>query len=361
MACLLFLLFLLMIGVSDSQHASGRTFCGVNSSVARPDDRGLSPDDGKFFGELHVPIAIFYDDKMFKKVGSNVTELHRFVRAIMKTTQSVYDSDVITRVARLTFHVVQIEQAGYAELHNDADAHSFLTGLGPWAVRHSNDNKWQMAVLLTGVNTKSGKKNNELPREQLVLTGLANLGTICRYRSKATAVVEARNFNSAYVLAHEIAHSFDIGHDGDPSQKGCSPDHNIMSPSTGEGKVSFSQCSAQSLRYHLSGLDQTNKLHKCFGRPPTGVVPGFENLRSSGNAGDVYNATEQCRFSFGPAYEADFTAVSSICPMLYCVHNFWQVKSHPALPGTVCGSGGNRRCDAGAKCQAFNQQKEGLN
>lgn len=361
-AASLILLLLMMIGVTDSEHVRGRSFCGVKSSDARSHDTGfhrsLPPDDGKPLDALYVPIAVFYDDLMYKKVGSNETELYRFIRAIMTTTQAIYDSDVIARIAKITLHVVEIKQANYSELDNDGNAYDYLTGLGRWTNTLPDKGKWQFAVLLTGANTRSRTADNRNPQNLLELTGLANVGYVCnsgKNRHEATAVVEGRNFNSAFVLAHELGHSFNVNHDGDGDKwaRECSPDHHIMSPSTGKGKLEFSKCSGQALRDHLRELKEKGTNTCLDPVPAENIITGFENLRRT-YAGQVYNATEQCRFSLGPAYDADFTAVSSICPMMYCIHNFWQVRSHPALPGTACGGGGNRRCNQSGKCVAFN-------
>ena len=185
-----------------------------------------------------------------------------------------------------------------------------------------------------------------------MLTGLANVGVLCTEASgAATGVVEGRNFMSGFVAAHELGHTMGMMHDGEAAfgTSDCGAEHNIMSGSTGSGRVELSVCSAHAFRNHLRGLFLDDRLDRCFKQNLAGSEKGFEkDLRTGPSAGQLFNSDEQCQFSYGKGYKADFTATSSICPLVHCTHNFWQVQSHPALPGTTCAN--NKRCDHSARC-----------
>ena len=357
--------FLLIFLISPAIVLSS-SFCGVQitdrvTHVSEASERALRDDSlyPSHFGELKIPIAFFYDKLMYKKLGS-IDELHTFIRTLMKTVQVVYDSPFIQQFARVTFYVVKIQEASYPKLtFSDGDAYEFLKGLPAWASTLPDYGKWQAAVLLTGVNSRSSRDVTSV-REALSLTGLANMERLCLEQREAVAVVEARNFNAAFVLAHEIGHILNMNHDGSKElgTSDCSDDQHLMSPSTGDGKVEFSACSARGFQNHLRKIwsgDEGNSepgelLNRCLNRTidKSDIVPGFEDLRDWPPAGVLYDADRQCQFSYGKGYRADFDTVSSICPMIFCDHNFWQVKSHPALPGTQCAT--NKRCSPSGKC-----------
>lgn len=104
---------------------------------------------------------------------------------------------------------------------------------------------------------------------------------------------EASNFESSFVIAHEIGHSLGIMHDGQKNR--CDPNGFIMSERTGAGKVHWSKCSNQYLndsiqRGHLACLDMETSGQR---------VDSLYDLDKLRQPGQVYSINEQCKMAFG--------------------------------------------------------------
>jgi hypothetical protein len=98
--------------------------------------------------------------------------------------------------------------------------------------------------------------------------GLSWVDGMCS-AEQSCSVNEGRSFRSVFVMAHELAHNFGVGHDGDRGAEQCGPgvgaagsddgsgdnsnnsilsaEEYIMSESDGPGKTTWSKCSKAAL------------------------------------------------------------------------------------------------------------------
>ena len=67
--------------------------------------------------------------------------------------------------------------------------------------------------------------------------GLAWVSGMCHPDYSCT-INEGNNFESVFVIAHEMGHNLGMNHDGETTEGNrCSPDQFLMSPVLGPGKV----------------------------------------------------------------------------------------------------------------------------
>lgn len=86
----------------------------------------------------------------------------------------------------------------------------------------------------------------------LFALGLAWVSGMCHPEYSCT-INEGNNFESVYVIAHEMGHNLGMNHDGETSEgNDCNPNNHLMSPVLGPGKVTWSECSNQEINNFLS-------------------------------------------------------------------------------------------------------------
>ena len=82
----------------------------------------------------------------------------------------------------------------------------------------------------------SGSMLPYIPNTSSVI-GLAWVSGMCHPDYSCT-INEGNNFESVFVIAHEMGHNLGMNHDGETTEGNrCSPDQFLMSPVLGPGKV----------------------------------------------------------------------------------------------------------------------------
>ena len=82
--------------------------------------------------------------------------------------------------------------------------------------------------------------------------GLAWVSGMCHPEYSCT-INEGHNFESVYVIAHEMGHNLGMNHDGESnSGNHCDSNKYLMSPVLGPGKVTWSSCSNKELQQFLT-------------------------------------------------------------------------------------------------------------
>ena len=151
---------------------------------------------------------------------------------------------------------------------------------------------------------------------------------------------EGQNYESVYVIAHEMGHNLGMVHDGETHEGNtCSPDSFLMSPVLGPGKVSWSTCSNSELTNFLTGAtykDQAN----CLNDIPS-IMDRFDFNSEQKLPGEKVSAMDQCIQSFGASFRPYLNSQSpfeDLCRELWCSNATHALRAHPALEGTDCSS-----------------------
>ena len=76
---------------------------------------------------------------------------------------------------------------------------------------------------------------------------------------------EGSNFESVFVIAHEMGHNLGMNHDGETTEGNrCSPDQFLMSPVLGPGKVTLEEDDLSTGNTFLTNLHLFGDLYVFF-------------------------------------------------------------------------------------------------
>ena len=162
------------------------------------------------FGNITIPIAV-YTDKYFDARFKSDESRRKTIVAIFKTASMAYQFDAnMNRVANIKFRIVHVatsktDTIGEVTEKGKGDKISDLFEHEQLADRNKAGRRWEIAVLLVGVNAWLPRKENEKKRPTIV-TGLATRGEFCFNQTQSACWVEAKNMNAGLVAAHEIGH-----------------------------------------------------------------------------------------------------------------------------------------------------------
>nr|XP_056716174.1 A disintegrin and metalloproteinase with thrombospondin motifs 13 [Euleptes europaea] len=173
----------------------------------------------------------------------------------------------------------------------------------------------------------------ELPDGDNQVRGVTQLGGVCSTFWNCI-ITEDTGFDLGVTIAHEIAHSFGIQHDGEGNP--CSGSGHIMGSEGALNSVDlmWSACSREQLLAFVSTgqADCVNDL------------PDLKDSIPGGKPGLYYGADEQCRIAFGSGAAACAFGRNDIdmCGVLSCHTNAADLASCtrllvPLLDGTECG------------------------
>ena len=198
----------------------------------------------------------------------------------------------------------------------------------------SNTDHWDHALMLTGLNLYDG-----LPSQDSVI-GLAWVSGMCHPEYSCT-INEGHNYESVFVIAHEMGHNLGMVHDGEIGEgNNCSPNKYLMSPVLGPGKVTWSSCSNNELTSFLTG-PETKIQATCLDDIPT-IMDNYDFNSEQQLPGEKVSAMDQCVQSFGttfkPYLKPGQPPFEDPCRELWCSNITHALRAHPALEGTDCSS-----------------------
>ncbi|KAJ7328152.1 metalloendopeptidase [Desmophyllum pertusum] len=162
--------------------------------------------------------------------------------------------------------------------------------------------------------------------------GIAASGGICRSKDVAS-VVRENGLQTAYLVAHEIAHNLGVGHDS--VEKGCPNGVNIMSKVAqgGPGSVEWSTCSRDTIQNFLM-----SKVSVCLDDPPPSTRPKPPAAFYTELPGELADADTQCQHQYGTGYRRCPQRESN-CASLFCTQDGYNCNTRISRPldGTACG------------------------
>ncbi|KAF0291775.1 A disintegrin and metalloproteinase with thrombospondin motifs 7 [Amphibalanus amphitrite] len=329
-----------MIGPQTLRRAT-TPHCGVHQSSAAPTSSSSSGRRRwrRRAGrrpQLTVELAVFVDlalQRVMRDLYGEHTddEITRYVMTMVNAMELLYEDPSLGRSVRFVLKRLELLETSPQEFQQERDINAFLTSFCRWQQRENPASDadplhWDHAVLLTGEDLFTADKASREVNRQVV--GFAPVGGMCTAASSCT-VNEGKDFESVYIVAHEIGHSLGMHHDGQGNE--CSEQGHIMSPTLGSGTNTWSACS----REYLNRFAETRQA-QCLLDAGGGATKRSQQLNSL--PGEKIGADEQCRLKYGPeSHRARRQPLGEVCANLHCKHDHHRWTSHPALEGTACG------------------------
>ncbi|TRY70666.1 hypothetical protein TCAL_09680 [Tigriopus californicus] len=298
-------------------------------------------------GDKTIELAVFVDDDLYKKEKElhsrdAVFQIQDLVFTYLNSVQLLYNSEKLdyrVKVVLVRLEIFKTPISGIDKSRGDIE--QYLDSFCGWQRDEnpgdspeddlSNSAHWDHGLLLTGLNLFDRQ-----PKYDSVI-GLAWVSGMC-HPSYSCTINEGSNFESVYVIAHEMGHNLGMNHDGE-SRAGntCDPDKYLMSPILGPGKVSWSTCSNQEISDFITAGVTRNQA-KCLDDMPE-IMAKYDYLKDSKAPGDKFKAIEQCQKAFGQDFKPhkkDEKPFEDLCRELWCSNNTHALRAHPALEGTDC-------------------------
>jgi len=333
----------------------------ISQQKTSEEERVLSRRKRSVSVERNVETLVVADKIMFKFHGK--AELEKYLLTIMNVVSSLFhDATLGNEVNIIVTRMILLseDQPGLLLNHH---ADPTLTRFCSWQsdfvgdqetsdlslARHDN------AVLVTGLDICSAEN---APCGTL---GVAHIEGMCDPK-RSCSLNEDTGIATAHTIAHEIGHNFGMLHDsvfnncGKPNGEPAK----IMAPITAmvENPFQWSTCS----RRYITDFIDRGTVDCLLDSPPERDFSFSDEL-----PGQIYDASEQCRFEHGPgSRECNF---GKTCRMLWCLKNLSEVEVNvisgcvtnniPAAEGTNCTSDEVRHgwCSRG-ECVQFGYRPE---
>ncbi|PVD24393.1 hypothetical protein C0Q70_14875 [Pomacea canaliculata] len=297
--------------------------------------------------EHTVETLVVADSAMFQYHGS---DLQQYVLTLMSIVGSIYRHPSINNyinVVVVKFIMFQTKQD--MPFNVSYDATGSLREFCLWQhsiLDHNNDEHHDTAILITRENIcrELGKCDT---------LGLAELGTICD-PLRSCSIIEDNGLSSAFTIAHELGHVFNLPHDDDAQCKDLNSmsgrggrRYHVMAPmlDANSSPWDWSPCSA-----HLMTEFIDAGLAECL-RDAVKVNTLSSMVKSYTRPGWLYNADRQCHYIFGEGYGLCPYMNYPACGRLWCTNKTdspgsgCRTQHMPWADGTQCGN--QKMCQKG--------------
>lgn len=169
--------------------------------------RELTKDD-VYSKTFTIETVIFVDRPLLERFNGDRHSLQRLILAIMNEVQLIFNFDSLRIRVRILIKAIRfLENGKEAPPTAEGDIDQYLDNFCAWQRRlwvgANRTARWDHALMLTGLDlykrVGSGNKKNRK------VLGLAWVNGMCRPAYSCT-LNEGKNFEAAYVIAHEMAH-----------------------------------------------------------------------------------------------------------------------------------------------------------
>lgn len=346
-------------GAKEIDRPANSGECGV---VDEPGKKGLphmsyrdfisNQDPNKLERIRNTPIIVrlnvAYDRSFGAKFRDPKLRLD-YIRAYMYETQLYFDRDEMRRQIWFKFVVVNITTTKMLVIPR-INGHEVLENFH--RARDFQPKSADLNLLMTFKNIYSKNNRGEISK----IMGIAHENAFCTQTERPNLIVGAFSLGTATILAHELAHSLGISHDGlPPLGTKCARTNHIMNPIAGPEKLSWSQCSIETVVANM----MTNAIFNCIYDPRRiaraipfdasfnfPYVVGSLNQIPEYSAGRLFNLDQQCQIVLGPNSVSQLSQTGDgrsqrfdECQELVCFSGTQMkvdAQIHPAATGSMC-------------------------
>ncbi|XP_008144491.2 A disintegrin and metalloproteinase with thrombospondin motifs 9 isoform X1 [Eptesicus fuscus] len=276
-----------------------------------------------------VEVTVVADRKMMSYHGAN---LQHYVLTLMSIVASIYKDPSIGNLINIVvvnLVVIHNEQEGPPISFN---AQTTLRNFCQWQKNNTGGIQYDTAILIT-------RQDICRAQDKCDTLGLAELGTLCD-PSRSCSISEDNGLSTAFTIAHELGHLFNMPHDDSNKCKedGVKSPQHVMAPTLNfyTNPWMWSKCSR---KYITEFLD--TGYGECLLNEP-----GYRAYSlPSQLPGLLYNVNKQCELIFGQGYQ--------VCPYMMQCRRLWcsnvdgadanskgcQTQHTPWADGTECEPG----------------------
>ncbi|XP_013137148.1 PREDICTED: A disintegrin and metalloproteinase with thrombospondin motifs 17-like [Papilio polytes] len=167
--------------------------------------------------EITINIMMHFDkvltDKLVKEYGAKTRKKLKIIsNGILKDVENFYRHPSLNQNIKFKLKDTRFLKNNTKIVKMDENGSLYLKSYCEWQGKRKLVNDWYYSVLLTGLDLYYLSKNGEEVRRS---TGRGYVGGVCSMKNSC-ALLEWNSKNIGYLLAHEIAHSLGINHDGLP-------------------------------------------------------------------------------------------------------------------------------------------------
>ncbi|XP_067135386.1 A disintegrin and metalloproteinase with thrombospondin motifs 16-like [Centruroides vittatus] len=276
-----------------------------------------------------IEAAVFIDQVLEDRYNSLSLNSFHIVLSILNQVQLIFKYRSLSTPLNFVLIRYGVIKNQTEIVKNDID---YFNEFCNWQrILKKKEIKWDIAILLTGaklISDKSGRMEMIIDKSgrKHKTVGMAKGSSMCKENSCAFS--DGKRFDAGLILAHEIGHSLSMAHDGIGNS--CDSEKNIMSPSVGAGKTTWSTCSNSYLEDFLK-TPQASCLYENISSKQYNLT--LDNKLP----GEKYPPDVQCKLFYGKQYRAYYGKSKNICHLLPCLAPNGKINSsHPALDGSQC-------------------------